>query len=607
MSEVTVPYFIREVDEEESLRALDKLLWEYGFTLFQEHALTPIAAARSWFHLVDDTDILPKNNYDGTAVLEPLEVTEEEIDKQIIIVEWIVADDINRVEGDTDCRKGGLLFLHHSSTSPKGVASIGAGDVWPVDGLIYPTNFTYRGDALPSILEESRERLRIIYAYNQCIEYEGETEDIEVELAEHSAKQSRVVFRNSNTARAVRLRGFLIRGSAVYTQGNFRVLGGIYTEPFEFTSGAVIRGTNSVGYTLPATASDQDNFYVGWRLRTENGTDQVITSYGGASKIAAISNIHAVSPVDAVDTLLLIVPPNVGLSEDVYKSDNIYDDISARRLALGLINLIEFGRYTYEFSLLQSFNQVTGAAARVRATIDGRLITVTYNKLLNSMNVPQNGRFTINVQGTTSRPTSVRVSGSSVLLYLSSAVMPGQGVLLTYRQPSVNRRLRTVADEDIPSFSNIVITNVTSVRRDLSAPELQSATVNYSVVTITFDENLNVGFVPGTSAFAIVENGALRRISGITLSGMSVTITLTDTVRVGSNVYLAYTAPISNRLRDVDGNFVDSIGSQRLDNITGLQARNTRLRASSVSIDFGETIDPVSIPDTSAFTVTDSG
>ena len=577
MSNVVVPYFILEEDETNTLDVLDDLLWEYGYTLYQKHDVNKIVSARTWFLLVDDADVESYNVFDRATsdIIEPLEVSEDEIVEQIISVDWIVADNLNRVEEDDSCTRGAQLYLHPQSSSEKGVTSILADTVWPADGLIIPTYFVYRATALPDILDTSRERLKIIYGFDQCVQFVGETDDIVLEVEEHSSKRSRLVFRN-NAAKAVRLRGFLIRGSAIYSQGTYTVLGGIYTEPFEFVSGAVVRSITEVTYVLPNTASDQDGFYNGWLLRSEFGTNVRITSYAGASRTATVPEPLKVSEQDIAGTDLIIISPDVGLTDRNYEAKHLYNDLDARRLCLGFINLVEHGRFTYSFELrFGTVNQVVAVNAPTRVSIIARsgAVFVKYNRALDSFSVPSIASFTVRVGGVNQEISSIAITGDTVLLYLSDNILVNEVVTIRYVLPAAS----PVQDRDgnlAASFAFQAVDNQTGAQLDNHPPELRHASVVHNQLTLTYDEALDVVFTPIGSSYNVTEDGEDRTVNGVVISNRTVVLSITPAVRVGTRVYVTYEPPVSNAIRDIEGNRAGSISNQWVSNNSVLEAQN---------------------------------
>ena len=577
MANIIVPYFILEEDDEEILKVLDDLLWEYGWTLYQKHSTSKIVSARPWFLLVDDNDVLDSNVFDvdlpgSPKIVEPFEIQEDEIEKQVISVDWIVASNINRVEESSICERGAQLYLHPRSTQEKGVASIGAGQVWPPDGLLVPTYFRYGSDAIPDIIDASRERIRIIHGFNQCVQYVGETDDIVLELEDHSSTRSRLVFKN-NGGQAIRLRGFLIRGSAIYSQGTYTVLGGIYTEPFELTAGAVVRSTQEVSYTLVGEVSDQDNFYIGWNLLSEYGTNVRVTAYSAAAKRITVSQPLKVSDQDIEGTDLILLSPDVGLAEEKYKAEHLYNDLDAKRLCLSLINLIEFGRYTYSFEMLYSGvdEDPTGVRPQVQSiTANKTAIHIVYDKTLDTFSVPMVSFFTV-IEGTTRRQvSSVAVTGNTVVLYLSVTLSPNTQVTVQYSRPTNN----PVQDREslaAPSFAARNAMNTTIAAQDNRPPELRQARIVSNELELLYDKALSTRFIPPVSSYTVTENGEEREVIRVSISNRSVNIVIEPAVRVGTRVYVSYNVPPTNAVRSISQRLADDLVNQLVSNRSVLE------------------------------------
>ena len=92
---------------------------------------------------------------------------------------------------------------------------------------------------------------------------------------------------------------------------------------------------------------------------------------------------------------------------------------------------------------------------------------------------------------------------------------------------------------------------------DEIAPVLSSANVDGDALTLTFDEALDGNSVPDASAFSVAVDGTARGVSGVSMSGSSVTLTLASAVVSDEAVTVGYTAPTganARPLRDVAGN-----------------------------------------------------
>ena len=99
--------------------------------------------------------------------------------------------------------------------------------------------------------------------------------------------------------------------------------------------------------------------------------------------------------------------------------------------------------------------------------------------------------------------------------------------------------------------------------------ELQSATVDGSTLTLTYNETLDTGVTLPTSAFVVNVNEASRSIMGAGVGGSSVLLLLSPAVVAGDTVNVDYTKPSgSDVIKDTQGRQVDSFTGQAVTNNT---------------------------------------
>ena len=99
--------------------------------------------------------------------------------------------------------------------------------------------------------------------------------------------------------------------------------------------------------------------------------------------------------------------------------------------------------------------------------------------------------------------------------------------------------------------------------------ELQSATVDGSTLTLTYNETLNTSVTPPASAFVVNVNEASRSIMGAGVGGSSVLLLLSPAVETGDTVNVDYTKPSgSDVIKDTQGRQADSFTGQAVTNNT---------------------------------------
>ena len=92
-----------------------------------------------------------------------------------------------------------------------------------------------------------------------------------------------------------------------------------------------------------------------------------------------------------------------------------------------------------------------------------------------------------------------------------------------------------------------------------------------ATLTVTFDEPLDTGGVPETTAFSVTVGGSSRGTDTVSVSGSIVTITLVTAVFAGDAVTVDYTAPTDGsaaRLQDLAGNTAASFSGRQVTNAT---------------------------------------
>ena len=99
--------------------------------------------------------------------------------------------------------------------------------------------------------------------------------------------------------------------------------------------------------------------------------------------------------------------------------------------------------------------------------------------------------------------------------------------------------------------------------------EIQSATVDGSALTLTYNETLDVGVALPASAFVVNVNEVSRSIMGAGVGGSSVLLLLSPAVVAGDTVNVDYTRPSgSDVIKDTQGRQADSFTGQAVTNNT---------------------------------------
>lgn len=127
-------------------------------------------------------------------------------------------------------------------------------------------------------------------------------------------------------------------------------------------------------------------------------------------------------------------------------------------------------------------------------------------------------------------------------------------------------------------------------------------------VELTFSQNLRTTSLPSVSAFSLPG----KTISTVEISGAKVTLTVTADYVQEDTILVSYTTPATNMLKGLVGCVhVDSFTNQAVTNniafipVTFVSVAVANATPTKVVLTYSRDLDTGSIPDTSAFTVTD--
>ena len=113
------------------------------------------------------------------------------------------------------------------------------------------------------------------------------------------------------------------------------------------------------------------------------------------------------------------------------------------------------------------------------------------------------------------------------------------------------------------------LTGTIDAEVDTTAPSLSTATVDGTSLVLTYNEALDAGSEPATSAYSVsVNSGTGVAPSSVDVTGMKVTLTLATAVTAGQTVTVTYTVPSSNPVQDTSENDAAALTNQSVVNNT---------------------------------------
>ena len=152
--------------------------------------------------------------------------------------------------------------------------------------------------------------------------------------------------------------------------------------------------------------------------------------------------------------------------------------------------------------------------------------------------------FVVSTNGVSNTVSGYTVSGSTVTLTLGTDVQPGDETQVSYVSSTA-----TLKDVDEGGKTVSITDSTVATYAFDDEPTLTSAKVTgTNTVTLEFSEELVGG---STNAFAVSTNGVSNTVSGYTVSGSTVTLTLGTDVQPGDETQVSYVSSTAT-LKDVD-------------------------------------------------------
>ena len=230
------------------------------------------------------------------------------------------------------------------------------------------------------------------------------------------------------------------------------------------------------------------------------------------------------------------------------------------------------GNEVASFTATTVLNYTPGAAdttvpTLALATVQGANMVLYFDEQLDPASVPAVTAFAVVIGGGADVVTVVAINGNVVRLTLTTAATYGQSATVAYTVPGANM-LQDLAGNDVATFGATTALNYTGTTPDTTAPRFSFAIVNTTTIRMVYDEQLDTGSVPATTAFSVVVNGAAGvNPSAVAINGDTVSLTITAVVSTDT-VTVAYTAPGANMIQDLAGNDAASLGAQTCINVT---------------------------------------
>nr|MCZ0934092.1 SwmB domain-containing protein [Candidatus Palauibacter rhopaloidicola] len=252
----------------------------------------------------------------------------------------------------------------------------------------------------------------------------------------------------------------------------------------------------------------------------------------------------------------------------------------------------------------QAVTNVTPPAV-TGAEVNGTALTLTFDAELDATKTPSTARFSVSGTTPATTVTAVAIPGgdaTKVNLTLSPAVgAAATGITVTYTAGNDASPLQDGNANKVANFSAQAVTNATP-------PSVTDASVNGTVLTLTFDEALSTTAAPATTRFS-VSAAVTTTVSAVAFrSGDATKLDLTLSPAVGAaetGITVAYTADgDTNALQDGDANEVADFSAQAVTNATPPSVTDASVNGTVLTLTFDEALSTTAAPDAGTFAVT---
>ena len=236
------------------------------------------------------------------------------------------------------------------------------------------------------------------------------------------------------------------------------------------------------------------------------------------------------------------------------------------------------------------------------ATVDGTSMKITFGETLSG--AVRAADFSVSSDERSHTVTGASGSGKMIQLTLGTAVREGEEqVRVNYTASSggLGATAATGAAVSVPSF-------IVKAKNDTdTAPAVIAASATERKVSVTFDQTVQIDGTNGDlrSAFSISVNGSIRSIERIDLTDKKIDLIISDPIREGDLVTVAYSKPSTGGIEDVSGKPAASFRRSAA-NLVDSPPRvvSARVRGRIATIIFDQALDESSAPQASEFSIT---
>lgn len=319
-----------------------------------------------------------------------------------------------------------------------------------------------------------------------------------------------------------------------YNGGSYAIRDLYRNQAAAFTGREVVNGIDSV---LP---KPKDGDVSGKTLRLNFGQSlksPSVYAYDQFIVKADDSNIKVTGISQSGNTLMLTLDSVVGDGQIIKVSYTPGAYPVQDNRGLNIAAFTDFLVRNYLDSKPPVFQNAEGADSKV---------TLIYNELLSTSNIPLKSQFSVLVDGKPNYVTVVEIKENKVILTLASPLQKDAKVTISY-VPGTSRL--TDLNGNSADYINLqpVTVSGTSLGNDIKSAVIQGDTIQ-----IVFNRSMVSQASLVTSQFQVMVDGVIRSISQASITGSTMTIKLSSPVAIGQKVTLSY-IPGATPLKDTSG------------------------------------------------------
>jgi uncharacterized repeat protein (TIGR02059 family) len=218
----------------------------------------------------------------------------------------------------------------------------------------------------------------------------------------------------------------------------------------------------------------------------------------------------------------------------------------------------DIGAYKSGSSVAQPVVPVYQSSAIANATPS--LLEMTYDQALSTSIIPTVSAFSVLINAVSRTVNAITVSGTKVQLSLSSPVVFGDAISVSYNKPQANPLQATSGGQAVTTGNMTVTNNVNAVNPVYVSSAVASSTPD--LLELTYNMNL-ANIVPPVSSFAVQINSAARLVNAVVISGLKVQLILASRVLPGDVITVSYTKPSGNPLQTTSVGIAANISNQQ--------------------------------------------